>query len=74
MPGHEARLLRPEMTQNIVNQGLELQRCAALGTHLVQSEVTVQISVPELLSLHFGVLALPEQARATSSARLCGNV
>jgi DNA helicase HerA-like ATPase len=55
MPGHEARLLRPEMTQNIVNQGLDPQRCAALGTHLVQSEVTVQISVSELLSLHFGV-------------------
>jgi Helicase HerA, central domain len=55
MPGYEVRLLRPEMTEAIINRDLEPENCIQLGTHVVQSEVNVQISVPELLTLHFGI-------------------
>jgi len=55
MPGYEARVLRPEMTERILNQTLVAERCVDLGTHLVQPDVTVRVSVPEMLRLHFGV-------------------
>jgi hypothetical protein len=55
MPGYEVRVLRPAMTQAIINHGLVADQCIHLGTHLVQPEVAVNLSVPEMLSLHFGV-------------------
>jgi hypothetical protein len=55
MPGFEARLLRPAMTESIINQNLTRAHCIDVGTHLVQREVTIRISLPELMTLHFGV-------------------
>lgn len=55
MPGYEAYLLRPAMTQAILNKGLTPEVCINLGNHVVQHEVTVKLQLPELLRLHFGI-------------------
>jgi len=55
MPGYEAQLLTPEMTESIVNRGLDTAACVELGRHVVQQDVSVRIHVPGLLRLHFGV-------------------
>ncbi len=55
MLGYEAYLLTAEMTQRILNKGLEEVTCIDLGKHLVQHEVTVKLQISDLLRLHFGV-------------------
>lgn len=55
MPGHEAYLLTWQMTDSILNRGIEKAAAVGLGTHVVQHEVTVKLQLPELLRLHFGV-------------------
>mgnify|MGYP001030020631 CR=1 FL=1 len=55
MPGYEAYLLRPIMTQAILNKGLNPEVCIDMGNHVVQHDVIVRLQLPELLRLHFGV-------------------
>jgi hypothetical protein len=55
MPGFEARVLTPQMTDAIINQNLVPENCITIGHHLVQQEVAVKLALAELLSLHFGV-------------------
>lgn len=55
MPGHEVRVLKPHMTERIVNQGLDLEKCIEIGHHVVQSDVSVHLSLADLVNLHFGV-------------------
>lgn len=55
MPRFEARLLSPQMTRSTVNQGLDENSCIEIGRHVVQREVGVLVSFPELIPLHFGV-------------------
>lgn len=55
MPGYEAYLLKPEMTQQILNRGLNKEASIHLGNHAVQHEVRIGLQLPELLRLHFGV-------------------
>jgi hypothetical protein len=73
MPGFEARLLRPTMTESIINQNLTVAQCIDVGTHLVQREVTVKVSLPELTTLHFGVFGFTGAGKSNLLSTLVRN-
>lgn len=73
MPGFPVYVLIPDMTKSILNREVSETTSFELGRHLVQYEVPVQIQVPELLRLHFGVFGFTGAGKSNLVSTLVRN-
>ena len=55
MPGFEAMLLSPVMTEAVLNSGVDKEQSFELGRHVVQYEVDVEMERDNLVRIHFGI-------------------
>lgn len=74
MPGFEARLLSSEMTETVLNMGIDRKGSFELGRHIVQYDAPIQIQRGELVRLHFGIFGYTGTGKSNLVSTLVDNL
>lgn len=74
MPGFEVRLLSSDMTDAILNAGVDQSTSFELGKHVVQFTVPIRIRRGELARLHFGVFGYTGAGKSNLVSTIVDNL